>query len=174
MSAVYRIPENIVFAPAVRTGYFNEILTGIGPMSSRLRITKPALLPPQILKVAALWKRPPPYPLSFRAVLLSGLIPVLLAGCGFGAPPKLAERPDVIITLGGKPHVCLVALDKEPQGNAVPCKEAVSFVKDELRLQAGGIYDIHTVANVDNAEVVSLRDALNAAGYRFIGGRKLP
>jgi len=113
--------------------------------------------------------------MSFRAVLLAAFTPMLLVGCGSSStPPKLAERPNVIITLDGKRHVCVVALDKEPQGSTVPCKEATSFVKDELRVPAGSIYDIHTVANVDDAEVASVRDALNGAGYRFIGGRKLP
>ena len=106
------------------------------------------------------------------AVFLCALTSVLLAGCGSGTP-KLADRPDVIVTLDGKRHACVVALDKEPQGNAVQCKEAVAFVRDELRVPRGSIYDIRTVANVDNAEIASVRDALNDAGYRFIGGRKL-
>lgn len=114
--------------------------------------------------------------LSFRGVLLAGFIPMLVGGCGAssGTPPKLAERPDVIITLDGNRHKCLVALDKEPQGSIVACKEAVSFVKDELRLPGRSIYDIHTVANVGDAEIASVRAALDDAGYRFIGGRKLP
>lgn len=113
--------------------------------------------------------------MPFHTVLVSCFIPLLLIGCGSSStPPKLAERPDVVITLDGKRHACIVALDKEPQGSTVPCKEAVSFVKDELRVPGGSIYDIHTVATVDNAEVSSVRDALNGAGYRFIGGRKLP
>jgi hypothetical protein len=99
---------------------------------------------------------------------------MLLVGCGSGTPPKIAEQPDVIITLDGKRHACIVALEKEPQGSTVPCQEAVSFVKDELRVPGGSIYDIRTVANVDNAQIMSVRDALNNAGYRFIGGRKLP
>jgi hypothetical protein len=113
--------------------------------------------------------------MSSRGVLLFGLIPILLVGCGSSnTPPKLAERPDVIISLDGKLHTCVVALEKEPQGSTVPCKEAVSFVKDELRVPGGSIYDIHTIANVDDAEIANVRDALNGAGYRFIGGRKLP
>ncbi len=112
---------------------------------------------------------------SFRALLLSSVIPAVLAGCGSsGTPPKIAERADVIITLDGKRHACVVALDKEPQGSSVPCKEAVSFVKDELRVPPGSIYDIRTVANVDDTEIASVRAAFNEAGYRFIGGRKLP
>jgi hypothetical protein len=112
---------------------------------------------------------------SFRAVLLYGVLPLVFAGCGHsGTPPKIAERPDVIITLDGKRHTCVVALEKEPQGSTVPCKEAVSFVKDELRVPGGSIYDIRTVANVDDTEISSVRAALNDAGYRFIGGRKLP
>jgi hypothetical protein len=112
--------------------------------------------------------------MSLRAVLLSGVIPVLLVSCGSSTPPKIAERPDVIITLDGKRHACVVALDKEPQGSTVQCKEAASFVKDELRAPPGSIYDIRTVANVDDTQIASVRDALNDAGYRFIGGRKLP
>jgi hypothetical protein len=113
--------------------------------------------------------------MSLRAVLLSGFIPGLLVGCGSSStPPKIAERPDVIITLDGKRHACVVALDKEPHGSTVPCKEAVSFVKDELRVARGSIYDISIVANVDDTEIASVRAALNDAGYRFIGGRKLP
>jgi hypothetical protein len=112
---------------------------------------------------------------AYRAVLLSGLVSILLGGCGSSnTPPKIAEQPNVIITLDGKRHACVVALDKEPQGSSVPCKGAVSFVKDELRVPAGAIYDIRTVATVDDTEIASVRDALNDAGYRFIGGRKLP
>lgn len=142
-------------------------------MSPRTSDTKPAERPflPNILEGAVSGR----VARSFRAVLLCGLIPVLLVGCGSSTtPPKIAERPDVIITLDGKRHACVVALDKEPQGSTVPCKEAVSFVKDELRAPRGSIYDIRTVANVDDTEIASVRAALNDAGYRFIGGRKLP
>jgi hypothetical protein len=140
-------------------------------MSSRTIDAKPARRPslPHITKGAASSK----LSISFRAVSLFAFVPLLLVGCGYGTPPKLAERPDVIITLDGKRHACVVALDKEPQGSTVPCKDAVSFVKDELRVPSGSIYDIRTVTTVGNAEIASLRDALNAAGYRFIGGRKL-
>ncbi len=130
---------------------------------------KPAERP--LMKGSGCWRVAP----SLRVVLLSGSILILLVGCGSSsAPPKIAERPDVIITLDGKRHACVVALDKEPQGSTVACKEAVSFVKDELRVQRGSIYDIRTVANVDDTEIASVRAALNDAGYRFIGGRKLP
>ena len=112
--------------------------------------------------------------MSFCTVFFFALVPTLLAGCGSDTPPKLAERPNVIITLDGKRHACVVALDKEPQGSTVPCKEAASFVKDELRVPQGAIYDIQTVASVADTEIASVRSALNDAGYRFIGGRKLP
>ena len=142
-------------------------------MSSRSIDAKPAdsLQIPNVMREAVSRR----VTTSSRAFLLLGLIPILLVGCGSSnTPPKLAERPDVIITLDGKRHTCVVALEKEPQGSTVPCKEAVSFVKDELRVPGGSIYDVHIIANVDNAEIASVRDALNGAGYRFIGGRKLP
>ncbi len=134
---------------------------------------KPAHRPllPNIMRGAASWQ----VARSLPACLLSGLTPMLLVGCGSSStPPKIAERPDVIITLDGKRHACVVALDKEPQGSTVACKDAVSFVKDELRVQRGSIYDIRTVANVDDTEIASVRADLNDAGYHFIGGRKLP
>jgi hypothetical protein len=143
-------------------------------MSSRTIDAKPAdrPLPPNIMEAAVFGKDA----MSFRAILLSGFTLMLVVGCGssFGTPPKIAERPDVIITLDGNRHKCLVALDKEPQGSIVACNEAVSFVKEELRLPGRSIYDIHTVANVGDAEIASVRAALDGAGYRFIGGRKLP
>ena len=148
-------------------------------MSSRItnaRATnaKPAYRPPSpnLMKGAIFRKGAA----SFRATLLSCFAPMLVASCGAssGTPPKIAERPNVIITLDGNRHACVVALDKEPQGSAVPCKEAVSFVKDELRVQPGSIYDIRTVATVGDTEIASVRSALDEAGYRFIGGRKLP
>ena len=136
------------------------------------RMFPPNVMPPHIMrggisgKVAA----------ALRAILVFGFAPMLVAGCGAssGTPPKIAERPNVIVTLDGNRHTCVVALDKEPQGSTVPCKDAVSFVKDELRVQPGSVYDIHTVATVGDTEIASVRAALDEAGYRFIGGRKLP
>lgn len=143
-------------------------------MSSRTTNAKPAYrpLPPNVIKTAISRRAAA----SFRAILLSGFTPILVAGCGAssGTPPKIAERPNVTITLDGNRHACLVALDKEPQGSTVPCKEAVSFVKDELRVQPGSVYDILTVATVADTEIASVHAALDEAGYRFIGGRKLP
>lgn len=113
--------------------------------------------------------------MPFRSVLLGGFIAVLVAGCGSSStPPRIAERPDVIITLDGKRHACVVALDKEPQGSTVACKEVLPFLKDELRVKEGSIYDVRTVANVSDSEIANLTGSLNGAGYRFIGGRKLP
>jgi hypothetical protein len=141
-------------------------------MPSRTTNATPAYrpLPPNLMKVSR------KVAASFRAILFSGFTLMLVAGCGAssGTPPKIAERPNVTITLDGNRHACVVALDKEPQGSTVPCKEAVSFVKDELRVQPGSVYDIHTVATVADTEIASVRAALDDAGYRFIGGRKLP
>jgi hypothetical protein len=143
-------------------------------MRSRTTNAKPACrpLPPNVVEGAISRK----VAASFRAILLSVFTPMLVAGCGAssGTPPKIAERPNVTITLDGNRHACVVALDKEPQGSTVPCKEAVSFVKDELRVQPGSVYDIHTIATVGDTEIASVRAALDEAGYRFIGGRKLP
>ena len=112
-----------------------------------------------------------------KFIALTILTAGLLAGCGpspGNSVPKIAERPDVIITIDGKHHTCVVALLKEAQGSAVPCGDVVPFLRDELRLQAGSVYDIRTVPDIDDKELASLGANLKGAGYRFIGGRGDP
>jgi hypothetical protein len=115
--------------------------------------------------------------MSTLRILLACMVCVVLEGCGpsAGTPmPKIAEKADVIITVDGKRHACLVALLKEAQGSSIPCHDVVPFLRDELRLQSGSIYDIRTVPNVDEAEMAGLGANLKSAGYRFIGGRSDP
>ena len=104
-------------------------------------------------------------------------VTALLAGCGPSAgssASKIAERPDVTITIDGRHHTCVVALSKEAQGSAVPCGDVVPFLRDELRLQSGSIYDIRTIPDINEKELASLGANLKGAGYRFIGGRDDP
>jgi hypothetical protein len=109
-----------------------------------------------------------------RALFASTLGFALLAGCGPSAntpapvSPPIAVRPDVIITFDGKQ--CLVALYSEAQGSAISCDDVVPFVKDELRVPSGSIYDIRTIPEVDEAQRTRVEASLKDAGYRFIGG----
>lgn len=98
-----------------------------------------------------------------------------LPGCGSSsnAPavsPAIAAKPDVNITFDGANHACIVALNSEPQGSTIPCADLIPFLKDELRLPSGSIYDTHMAAKVDAAEVAKTTQSLKDAGYRFIGG----
>lgn len=107
---------------------------------------------------------------------------MLLLGCGSSTqapapeaaslPPPLADKPDVIVTFDGTRHACVVALYSEPQGSAVPCAELIPFLRDELRLPGGAIYDIRTIPAFDAAEMAKTAASLKGAGYRFIGGRR--
>ena len=76
----------------------------------------------------------------------------------------------MIVTIDGARHDCIVALYSEPQGSTVSCGDVVPFVRDELRVASGSIYDIRTVPNVDAAERAGVEAALKNAGYRFIRG----
>ena len=100
----------------------------------------------------------------------------LLAGCGSSSngsvPPRIAEKADVVITYDGQRHTCLVTLFSEAQGNAVQCGEVVPFVRDELRLASGSVYDTRTNAAADEPELARVSDNLKGAGYRFIGGHR--
>ncbi len=102
----------------------------------------------------------------------------VLTGCGQSAntpaptPPAIAARPDVIVTFDGKQHACVVALYSEAQGSSISCTDVVSFVKDELRVPTGSIYDIRTISDVDSAQMAKVEAGLKTAGYRFIGGSR--
>jgi hypothetical protein len=102
---------------------------------------------------------------------------IALSGCGPSTtpsvPPKIAARVDVIVTLDGGRHSCVVALYNEPQGSIVPCSDVVPFIKDELRVAGGAVYDVRTIPEVDKDEMARVVASLNGAGYRFIGGRAL-
>jgi hypothetical protein len=108
--------------------------------------------------------------------MLGALLPLMLLGCGSpsNAPPTvspaLAAKPDVIVTFDGERHTCVVALYSEAQGSLVPCTDIVAFVRDELKVASGSIYDTRTIAPVDQAEVAKTTQNLKDAGYRFIGG----
>lgn len=114
--------------------------------------------------------------MDIRAVLAATTLCVSIAGCGPSAnapapaAPPIAAKPDVIITFDGKRHACVVALYREEQGSAVPCTDVVPFVRDELRLPSGSIYDVRTISDFDKAEMAGVGSRLNDAGYRFIGG----
>jgi hypothetical protein len=106
------------------------------------------------------------------ARLASTAVVVLLSGCRQSAkapdpvPPPVAAKPDWIVTLDGERHTCIVALSSEAQGSAIACDDVVPFVRDELRVPSGSIYDIRTVPKAEQAEVAKVEAGLKDAGYR--------
>ena len=114
-------------------------------------------------------------PAAALCAALASIVVFCLPGCGSSsnAPavsPAIAAKPDVNITFDGANHVCIVALNSEPQGSTIPCADLIPFLRDELRLASGSIYDTHMAAKVDAAEVAKTTQSLKDAGYRFIGG----
>jgi hypothetical protein len=101
---------------------------------------------------------------------------ILLDGCGgssdnsAAAVAPIAAKPDVIITIDGKQHACVVALYSEEHGSAIPCDDLVRFLRDELKVQSGSIYDMRTIPVISEAEMTGVAASLKSAGYRFIGG----
>ena len=97
-------------------------------------------------------------------------------GCGSpsnppaAVSPAIAAKPDVIVTFDGERHTCVVALYSEAQGSIASCPDIVPFIRDELKVASGSIYDTRTVAQVDAGEVAKTTQSLKDAGYRFIGG----
>jgi hypothetical protein len=113
---------------------------------------------------------------GLRTISASILILLPLAGCGPSAnapapaSAPIAARPDVVIKFDAEHHTCVVALYSEPQGSAIPCSDVVPFLRDELRLPSGAIYDIPNAPDSGKSAMNQVGDSLNAAGYRFIGG----
>ena len=116
-----------------------------------------------------------------RELLGAAALSVLLLGCGSSvqAPaaeaspiPRLADRPDVIVTFDGARQACVVALYSEQQGSAIPCADLIPFLRDELKVPSGAIFDVRTIPTFDAAEMAKTTASLKDAGYRFIGGRR--
>jgi hypothetical protein len=101
---------------------------------------------------------------------------LLLIGCGSSnnapapVPAAMTAHPAAVITFDGERHMCVVALSSEAQGSIVPCADLVPFMRDELRLASGSIYDTRTIGKFDAAEVAKTTQSLKDAGYRFNGG----
>jgi hypothetical protein len=108
-----------------------------------------------------------------RAILVSAAALILVTGCGQSskgpAPAPAVSRADVTVTFDGKRHKCVVALSSEAQGNSIPCGDVVSFVREELRVPSGAVYDIRKIPDVDETQVAKVSADLNSAGYRFVG-----
>jgi hypothetical protein len=100
---------------------------------------------------------------------------IWLAGCGSStnAPTPVSRlasaKPDVVVTVDGARHACVVALASEAQGSTISCDDVVSFVREELRLASGSVCDIRSTPGVDAAQVAKVAAGLKGAGYRSIG-----
>jgi hypothetical protein len=108
------------------------------------------------------------FPLLALCALVSGC--ARLTGAPNSAVPPIASRPDVIVTFDGERHACVVALFNEPESHAMSCDGVLPFVRDDLKLRSGSVYDIRTIPDVDEAEMHRVAASLNGAGYRFIEG----
>lgn len=116
--------------------------------------------------------------IDLRAIFASTAVLILLTSCGQSArnpSPTAASagsKPDVTVTFDGKRRKCVVALSSEAQGNFISCGDVVSFVRDELRVPRGAIFDIRETPDVDETEVAKVSADLNGAGYRLAGGSR--
>lgn len=109
--------------------------------------------------------------MSARTATLCILVGTLLAACGSsheaaapGSPSK--GRADVKVALEGAHHLCNIALATETQASSIACSDVVAFLRDELRLPSGAVYELRAEGKVDPAELATLSANLQNAGYR--------
>jgi hypothetical protein len=105
-----------------------------------------------------------------RTEWAAAIVLLWLAGCGpstYTPEASVSSKSDVIITLDGDHHTCVVALSGEPQGSTVACADVVPFVRDELRRGSGSSYDIRALGKVDDAQRAKVESDLKGAGYRM-------
>ena len=79
-----------------------------------------------------------------------------------------AANPDIIVTVDGEHHACVVAKYGEPTGSTIGCADVVPFVRDELRVHDGSSYELRGLAAGDTVETKSVRAALDGAGFRLV------
>lgn len=111
-----------------------------------------------------------------RELCMAAVVLVSLAGCGRSSnspssPPPAAAKPDIIVTVDGAHHACVVAKYEEPTGSTIGCADVVPFVRDELRVRDGSSYELRSLAAVDGAEANKVKVALDGAGFRFVVGK---
>jgi hypothetical protein len=100
---------------------------------------------------------------------------VWLTGCGSStdAPAPVSStigaKPDVVVTVDGARHACVVALASEAIGSIIPCDEVVSFAREQLRVASGSTFDVRTASGGDITQAAKAEADLKDAGYRFVG-----
>jgi hypothetical protein len=111
--------------------------------------------------------------IGLRKITVLTAVFIALTGCGSStnapapASPPSAAKADVVVTVDGARHACVVALRSEAQGSIISCDDVVPFVREELRLASGSICDIRTTPGADTAQVAKVEASLKGAGYRF-------
>jgi hypothetical protein len=110
-------------------------------------------------------------PVTTRIATLGAVFVALLAACGSSndasapaAPSK--AKADVTIRLDGVHHVCNVALPTEEHPSSIACADVAAFVRDELRVPSGAVYDLRADPQGEPSELTSISASLKNAGYR--------
>jgi hypothetical protein len=113
--------------------------------------------------------------MELRAIFLTISIAATLVGCGHSVPSPIqatspAPTPDVIVTMDGPHHTCVVAKYNEMHSQAIDCTAVASYFRDELGLSGGTFYDLRTIPDVSEVDMTYLQASLGSAGYHLIGG----
>lgn len=108
-----------------------------------------------------------------RELCVAAAVLISLAGCGRSSnspssPPPGAAKPDIIVTVDGEHHACVVTKYGEPTGSTIGCSDVVAFVKDELRVRDGASYELRSSSSADRVEANKIKAVLDGVGFQFV------
>jgi len=111
------------------------------------------------------------------------IILVLIGACVLGLVwygwlfyiPKDARKSDganVFVTFSGTPTQCEIRMDGSAAWRALPCANVLSYFREDLKLAAGATFFVSDLG-IHGPEIASVNSALEAAGYRSVGSRRI-
>jgi hypothetical protein len=82
------------------------------------------------------------------------------------------DAANVFVTFNATPAQCEIRKGLYAARHALPCGGVPSYICNDLKLPVGATFAIFDLGN-NGREIASLNSALEAAGYRSVGGRRI-
>lgn len=82
------------------------------------------------------------------------------------------DAANVFVTFNATPAQCELRTGLYAARHALPCGDVPSYIRNDLKLAVGATFFVSDLGN-NGPEIASLNSALEAAGYRSVGSRRI-